>query len=886
MDRHSHCYEREMRRRRKKCHKHDKRKHKRHHYDKDVWFFTGKDETNRACNDFSKIDRCNVKLLEEKFKAPIGADIEGGLVKADLFIGSVSADKDFIYLTTHNQADKDNNFLDPTGYVMKFKRSDGTRVYSKKFSDYSGIWGDYARGTPAIHKDMMYLGSGYTRPQTWNGAGSDILTFGFPSNPAGKRTRMYGIDKVTGEKVWETELGRVATNVDDDDNFKFITQSALVVEMKWPGRGKIPVVFVGTSSGNSFIPYFSSSAESRELFSESAMNGSLGATLYPTGVMTDVGSLFMLDGRTGEVLSETRMGPEPYVEGDKLRSDSLVGGSEEFRIWHVVQPEDVLVGGELNPVDKRYEKSKLIMTLLKGQVVGVGNPLVGQSVIDNEGNAAVVAVGAVPDNLDGVVVTLDVVFKANTTEFQVVGPQPSATVYDTTTAELFIDVAEHRLPARIEKVLREGDVLTKQDAYQSNYLGASVWGSTPVLRRDRCGKPEALYIATGQSHFLPLDESIRFDVDVQPGHGQTPLESLFNIKQKVDAFKSNKTQLNLNAYRKAVEDRTQDLLVNMDRARSVRGDQWYYDSLVVLDLRKEALENLKPYNPMEWSTELILNASRRAGFDTWHIGFHEGQHYQFGPAGSPDAVFVPGFTDIQAYYGHIRGDDGDFGQGPILVKHHGDKYLVGPGKSGLVTVVKLTSDPFDLNVVDFKPLSYPGILGGCNYGAAVSGDKLLTVQANDVNSGIFNDPNLKNMFPPPITWYKTGQNDPKTIEGLEPDRSYLSRYDVGTGEVVYEEALLKESPPLASVTNISCSRDVVFVQPNSKKLQARSIKDGKILKEFLRDAAGNSSALVMKNELYMASGRNNFFAQPGGTNYTPEQYLYAYKLADDSDSYC
>ena len=86
---------------------------------------------------------------------------------------------------------------------------------------------------------------------------------------------------------------------------------------------------------------------------------------------------------------------------------------------------------------------------------------------------------------------------------------------------------------------------------------------------------------------------------------------------------------------------------------------------------------------------------------------------------------------------------------------------------------------------------------------------------------------------------------------------------------------------MATVTNIACSRDVVFVQPNSLKLQARSVENGKILAEFERDAAGNGAAIIMKNEIYMASGRNGFFVQPTGTNYTPEEFLYAFTLPDD-----
>lgn len=115
-------------------------------------------------------------------------------------------------------------FPDSAGYLYKVRRDNGQVVWQRRVSDYTGIPGDFARATPAIHGRLLILGnqSGKIAP---------------PNSPA--PARVFAVDRLTGAPVWSTQV--------DDTFLSFVTQSAVV-----HGR----TVYVGTASNEELIAAF------------------------------------------------------------------------------------------------------------------------------------------------------------------------------------------------------------------------------------------------------------------------------------------------------------------------------------------------------------------------------------------------------------------------------------------------------------------------------------------------------------------------------------------------------------------------------------------------------------------------------------------------------
>jgi polyvinyl alcohol dehydrogenase (cytochrome) len=115
-------------------------------------------------------------------------------------------------------------FPDSAGYLYKVRRDTGSVVWVRAIADYTGIPGDFARATPAIHGNLLILG---------NQSGK----IGAPNSPA--PARVFALDKRTGAPVWTTQV--------DDTMLSFVTQSAVV------HKG---TVYVGTASNEELIAAF------------------------------------------------------------------------------------------------------------------------------------------------------------------------------------------------------------------------------------------------------------------------------------------------------------------------------------------------------------------------------------------------------------------------------------------------------------------------------------------------------------------------------------------------------------------------------------------------------------------------------------------------------
>jgi hypothetical protein len=156
----------------------------------------------------------------------------------------------------------------------------------------------------------------------------------------------------------------------------------------------------------------------------------------------------------------------------------------------------------------------------------------------------------------------------------------------------------------------------------------------------------------------------------------------------------------------------------------------------------------------------------------------------------------------------------------------------------------------------------------------------MTVQANNTNSFIFNDPKIaKKAFPPELRWYPLTQSNWRTIQAIPESVSFLSGYDVDTHTVKWEQRLLQSDLKRPTIANISASKGVVYVQPNALELQVRKSSDGSLIKSFPTKSAGNSAAIILNRDIYLCSGRGGFQAEsPDGTAYSSTDTLYQFKL--------
>lgn len=848
----------------------------------DTWPYRGRDLMNSANSKRSQIDSKNVHTLVEKFKGKIGQDPSLGgtlpdAVRADINWGSVTVDDKHIYLATHNQRKEDGSFVDPTGYLMAFDRETGDRVWNRAVTSYSldnlpAQAGSKFEAAPAIHGDYLYIGSKNNRAQTYANPAHQTLTnpklFGGPVIGKARRTHVYCINKHTGDEVWAKEVGAVATDYASPDNLLIFSMSPVVFEMDPSGgNNKIPVLAIGTSSGNSFLSAFSSTDEST-----AKGYGSLGTD--PNTRVTDVGRVFLMNGLTGDIISTTMNGPPLYKAGDTLQADSVVYGDNtgpDFEIWHTVQPADLAGAGQLNPITPRFGKSSMTISMMPGATIVAGSPLVGLSVTDNTGAPAVIAAGAVPANLERVTVTIQVEFVPGGTDFFRLSPQPLATAFSTTTSDL--DGAMGNVPARVVKGLKVGDTLDAAEAYESSYYGMSSWGSNIIVNYDKNGNPAEMYYATGQAHKIPYDEIKRFAVTNPPGQGANPVERMFHIKQAQDVFEGDKNIPNLQGIRNARDDRITDLNIARDNIPiSPRGRRAHNNAIIAV--------NLRPGHIGE-----IIWTRAAAGYDTWRIELINDQQRQ-GEGGN-----FPGFTDAEAHHGIFRGHDADYGECPFFCPNCGENggdIIIGLNKGGTANVLQLSDvndGPTTFTEIDFKQLGNIGLLGGFQYGDVLDIHRKRTygVIGNEAAAfgTVVDRPFNKRSLPPPLKWYPTNEHDPNTIVPFGHRQSFLTAYNFLNKSVDWEVPL-QTMPPgnsRTTVTAISGGNDLLYVQPNSLTLQIRKKSDGSIVHTIDLDSAGTSNLAVLDREIIIANGRSGFLGDNvAGTSYKAAKYVYKFAL--------
>ena len=805
----------------------------------ELWKSVDQNLIGNRSNPSVGLNKYTIKDILEKWKVPLSSFPDG----TSNTYANGSADEKSVYITTQNNYDSQGSQINAEGSVICVDRKTGEINWKRTIKSYSGITGDNTRAAPAIWKNFLFFGSNILEPQTYyNPIGPVLIRFaGFPATATGKRIRMYCVNKHTGDLVWETPIGKVATNLNDEDNWLTITQSPIVFKSIIDNTNYIrDLVAVGTSSGQSFQPWLRT------------LGGQVLGERFDFQ-MTDRGRQVILDANDGTVIKEIFLCPEVLKAGDTLPASSIIPGKNFFYIRHAVTQADLTPGGDLNPITAPYAIiSRLTYILETGN--NVPSPCDGINVVDANNNPVVLVGGTlIGAELNQVVVKLEAALIVNTTTMQVNGID-----YDVT--DPTVGLLSGTKVARIGKVLGVGDTLSARDAYECNYFGASSWGNGPSVEFEEkyvkgCHKKIAtkLIFPSGQTHAIPYDESEFMN---NPLTNYLTCSTIIGVAQQ--NYISNQTQVNYDFMQLAYEKLNQTILYRLALDLSLRGKQNRHASIICA--------SLKSYNfgEIEWDL-------KRDNYDYWQLGYTLG----------PRSAFLPGWSNIQDFYERPIGPDGDFGQGAYFYKQCGYNRMVSINKGGFLEVHDLNVSP--PNRIFRKLVGNPEPIGVSNFGSTLSNEFFMTIgtqafSQTSVNKGAPSPVN----YPAQLRWYLTPD------KYFDINQSFVFNFNVKTLQFEWHELVVPDQvqPFEPTISPIASSQELVYLPAVDGKLHIRDIKSGNEVKVLELDGVGgNSSPIILDNEIYVALGRDAL----GGTyasQYGPGKYLRKFALSHQPKPHC
>src|SRR3990167_2235013 len=674
-------------------------------YNTETWPVVNNTNHNRF-SDSSEINLHSVRSLALKYKVPI-SDLPNGVV--DVYVNPTS-DKSYLYLSTIQA-----NVPNPQGLIMAIRRSDGKLRWQRQIQSYSNINGDYTRAAPAVWKQYLFFGSSIAIPQTVSPFEESMvgLYTGLSQKTSGRRVRVYCINKCTGDLVWESEIGEVANDINDPDNWLSITQSPIIINKVVDNSGiKRPIVAVGCSSLQSYAPWLMTRNSPFTGVSWGEEYGSADGTAG--GQMTDRGRVVFLNALSGAVMFTTFTCPEILVAGDVLDASSTIGVATSTITRHTVTSADLLAAGDLNPIVAAYGIAGDITYVLETGGT-IPSPLNGVNVVDAT-NTIVALVGgaAVTPNLHRVVVTLPASFATGTTNVLI-----NSNPFTTTDPAVGLDGTGVGLrPARIAKQINIGDTLTAEDAYQLNFFGGSVWGnSLSVIPANNkiCDKnfkrdSDVLAVPLGQGHWYPYTDAISLN---DPGTSFLEQQQLIFAAQTT--FIATPTDINYQAMQLAYANYGQTILDKIQAPRSLRGEQFLISAAIGVSLKAGT------FGDIVWSRRI-------QGYDYWHLGMTLRVR----------SNISGGWSDVQAYYERKMGPDGDNSQGPYYVICGAKVTMVSVSKGGILTVSKVLDGIATEFYRQFFGNAFP--IGASNYGSTISGSSLYAINSQGYDPTNVNAP--------------------------------------------------------------------------------------------------------------------------------------------------
>jgi hypothetical protein len=298
-----------------------------------VWRVFGGDlqNTNSAK---SKIDTSNVALLTERTPAFIGGISNGQVVAVDVF-ASATADEKHYYLCTFDKYLPDavcssfvgtnlpqggvypTNPSSTSGYVLKVSKKTGEVEWRRPVSQYTGVQGDFSRSAPALIDDHLFIATNMTKPQTLDGFAEDYSFLFGPNSSAvrGARPSLIRISKEDPDVFKNVPIGQKADHANDPDNWISCTASPVATYIRAQGR-KVPVVVLGTSSSQSFMPW---------LFVKNGASPSDPQYFLGDNYdfrFTDVGKVLVFDANTMQPIVDFEVAPRAPSVGTQITVDN------------------------------------------------------------------------------------------------------------------------------------------------------------------------------------------------------------------------------------------------------------------------------------------------------------------------------------------------------------------------------------------------------------------------------------------------------------------------------------------------------------------------------------------------------------------------------------
>jgi len=823
------------------------------------------------------ITSSNVSTLTNVANAKIG-QLPGWRV--DSFAG-VTVDDSCVYMNVYNNfLPSDTTALapiqSPSGALICVDKKTGTVKWRRAISSYTGVVNDYSRAAPAMHGDYLFFGTNLFSPQTYNPLNPAELTSRFGAFGAqiptarGEPPSLVAVNKYTGELHWTTRLGNVASRIDDDDNWLSCTGSPVVFETNFGllGGETIPVVVMGTSSAQSFSPFFINRGID-------VAGNPLSIGDYPDFRMTDRGRVYLVHAVTGQILKTTYVLPShlsevaPPYAGPNPVPASAVSADGYASVLHHYMTADSAAGGELNPVvatgpydNPTVSTNTVVWTLTQGQAVPpcliALNPYIVNQTTQVITDVATMG-GVVTADFHRSVVRVDgVKFLPGTNTFNM--PAPDVTVYS-----IPANFADSSDPAvvygtRIWKNMKVGDSMSAQDAYDLNYYGSSTWGNSPSIYYSSTGEPLYAFVTCGQMHHGPIDDArVIYN---QPG--TLPFVNRMQLLKvgadtSLAAFQAAKTAelAYLAAERTARETKV-----------SARGQSAWFDGFVCLDLSVDSFGDLVP-----------ANSFRTLGVDVWEIRQSFDMWGQT-TAGTTPVAIQRGFSSLSDLYGQPRGADGDFVSGVAINPGPGGGTVVaGCSKYGLVA--GFTLDATHTPTAPFWQLvGIPGIEGGSQFGICSDASRLYSTQRNTQTIGRTSAVPDNTIGAPAsyvqslLNWAPFMSWRTASDQVVPPGTSFLSAWDYITQTTAWEA--IGPSPVGSSYYQFStcptCTDSLVILQEGDGVVRIRDSATGVVVHSFLstdslgNPTVGNSQIAIDQDSLYVLSARTQVIDNVGFDN--------------------
>lgn len=784
---------------------------------------------------------------------------------------SLTVVPDAIYLTTQNS----NTFAAISGdysgnYVLAIRRRDGHILWKKEFATYTGLLGDYTRGAPTVHGDYMWMLSSnvFNQVQSTADPANPNVDLGLkaftaiPFKGTGRRNASaVCVNRHTGELVWVKQYGKLANSWNDSDNFRGFGFGCTVIpeyDMKGDGT-KIPLLIAGTNYVGQY-------------FWNGVVFNSRGSTFLSAGLQRRLrtyinqGSLMFINGLTGEVITETPLGPRNLVAGEKIQKsgdifDPFIPGHDTVQVRENIDIAPLpsgptfnynIKGGNWTCVTFNKDAAILGVSEFKDTVPAFMN---GLPAFTNTGAPVILSTGqtvAGNPTFNEMNVRVDILWVPGMEGEKFTVPAGSDPLLEFSVSEL--------VGLRISKNLLPGHTLNDNDAYELRYAGPSSWAAPVAVNYNSNGVPVEVYLGTGQGHKTPYDECLFFDSNYST---EVPPGSNFNDRQQLI---SDAVQTGIVANIRAAENTATSLChqtaVIAETSLSPRGKMNLFDSVVAFDIRPGNLGK-------------IIWHYKNTGFDAWQFP-QQPSPFPNNGAGRSQSV-ANGFTELRHFWEQPSGLDGDMGQRACLVKASGKKdKVVWASKQGLAGVLELSdvsSGPSTYTEKIYRYIGPASTLGGANYGSAVDDVTLYTAQRNISGDKNFPIPNSSNYYVPYSYYPRINDTIPPPPSAVvwKPGDQYISAMNLETGNIEWESLIAPgfTAPTSSRGCGLACSPGIVFAAAANNSLNLFDSKTGSLLK-MLPGEAGNSWVGIADNEVYAWIGR-----AMGGT---PTQYLRVFSL--------